>query len=100
MSWFVLISMALKALRRNKLRSGLTALGFIIGVSAAICVVAIGDGASAAVERAVTNIGANLVWVEAGDVNGNGVRTGSGATKSLTVDDFHAIEARSETRFA
>src|SRR5580765_987677 len=86
--------MAVKALGRNKMRSSLTALGIIIGVSAVICVVAIGEGASAAVERAITNIGANLVWVEAGGVNRNGVRTGSGATKSLTVDDFHAIEAR------
>ena len=94
MSLFLLMSMALKALRRNTLRSGLTALGIIIGVSAVICVVAIGEGASAAVERAIANIGANLVWVEAGGVNRNGVRTGSGATRSLTVDDFHAIEAR------
>jgi putative ABC transport system permease protein len=94
MSLFVLVSMALKALRRNTLRSGLTALGIIIGVSAVICVVAIGEGASAAVERAIANIGANLVWVEAGGVNRNGVRTGSGATKSLTIDDFHAIETR------
>jgi ABC-type antimicrobial peptide transport system permease subunit len=91
---FVLMSMALKALRRNKLRSGLTALGIIIGVTAVICVVVIGEGASAAVERAITNLGANLAWIEAGGVNRNGVRTGTGATKSLTVDDFHAIEAR------
>src|SRR5205809_8019614 len=94
MSPFVLVSMALKALRRNKMRSGLTALGIIIGVGAVICVVAVGEGASTAVERAIANIGANLVWVEAGGVNRNGVRTGSGATKSLTIDDFHAIEAR------
>src|SRR6478609_11059727 len=94
MSPFVLMSMAFKALRRNKLRSGLTALGIIIGVSAVICVVAIGEGASAAVERAITNIGANLVWIEAGGVNRNGVRTGSGATKSLTLGDYDAIKAR------
>jgi putative ABC transport system permease protein len=93
MSPLVLTLMALKALRRNKLRSGLTALGIIIGVSAVICVVAIGEGASAAVERAIANIGANLVWVEAGGVNRNGVRTGSGATKSLTLGDYDAIKA-------
>ena len=93
MSPFVLTLMAFTALRRNKLRSGLTALGIIIGVSAVICVVAIGEGASAAVERAIANIGANLVWVEAGGVNRNGVRTGSGATKSLTLGDYEAIRA-------
>jgi putative ABC transport system permease protein len=85
--------LALKALSQNKLRTGLTMLGIIIGVGAVICVVAIGEGASASVERAITNIGANLIWVEAGGVNRNGVRTGSGATKTLTLGDYEAIKA-------
>ncbi len=84
--------LALKALAQNKLRTGLTMLGIIIGVGAVICVVAIGEGAAASVERAITNIGANMVWVEAGGVNRNGVRIGSGATKTLTMADFEAIK--------
>src|SRR6516164_8604653 len=84
--------LALKALARNKLRSGLTLLGIIIGVGAVICVVAIGEGASASVERAITNLGANLIWVEAGGVNRNGVRTGAFGTKSLTLGDYEAIK--------
>ena len=83
--------LALKALAQNKLRTGLTMLGIIIGVGAVICVVAIGEGAAASVERAITNIGANMIWVEAGGVNRGGVRTGSGATKTLTLSDFEAI---------
>jgi len=75
MKLLLLPAMALKALARNKLRSSLTSLGIIIGVSAVICVVAIGDGASLTIERAIANIGANMVWVEAGGVNRNGVRT-------------------------
>src|SRR5437762_13905914 len=84
--------MALKALSRNKLRTGLTMLGIIIGVGAVICVIAIGEGASASVERAITNIGANMIWVEAGGVNRNGVRTGAFGTKTLTLADYEAIK--------
>src|SRR6516164_9533402 len=83
--------LALKALARNKLRSGLTLLGIIIGVGAVICVVAIGEGASASVERAITNLGANLIWVEAGGVNRAGVRTGIGGTRTLLLSDYDAI---------
>ena len=86
--------LALKALRQNMMRTALTMLGIIIGVGAVICVVAIGEGASASVERAITNIGANMIWVEAGGVNRGGVRTGSGGTKSLSVEDYAAIKER------
>jgi putative ABC transport system permease protein len=84
---------ALKALRQNALRTALTMLGIVIGVGAVICVVAIGEGASASVERAITNIGANMIWVEAGGVNRNGVRTGAFGTKTLTLTlgDYDAI---------
>jgi putative ABC transport system permease protein len=84
--------LALKALRQNAMRTGLTMLGIIIGVGAVICVVAIGEGAQASVERAITNIGANMIWIEAGGVNRAGVRTGAGGTKSLTLGDYEAIK--------
>src|SRR3954465_12376001 len=83
--------LALKALRQNALRTGLTMLGIIIGVGAVICVVAIGEGAQASVEHAITNIGANMIWVEAGGVNRSGVRTGAFGTKTLTLADYDAI---------
>src|SRR5437667_4031917 len=86
--------MALKALSLNKLRTGLTMLGIIIGVGAVICVVAIGEGASARVEQAITNIGANMIWIEAGGVNRNGVRTGAYGTTRLSVGDFEAVKER------
>ena len=89
---FLLIPLvALKALRQNMMRTALTMLGIVIGVGAVICVVAVGDGAQANVERAITNIGANMVWIEAGGVNRNGVRTGSGGTRSLTLGDYDAV---------
>ncbi len=76
------------------MRSALTALGIIIGVGAVICTVAIGDGASARVEQAITSIGANMIWIEAGGVNRGGVRTGSHGTKSLSLEDVRAIQER------
>src|SRR4030081_2350519 len=94
MNLWLIPRLALKALRQNILRTALTMLGIIIGVGAVICVVAIGEGAQASVERAITNIGANMVWIEAGGVNRGGVRTGTGGTKSLTVEDYQAIKDR------
>jgi putative ABC transport system permease protein len=92
MHLLMLPRLALKALRQNMLRSALTMLGIIIGVGAVICVVAIGEGAQASVERAITNIGANMIWVEAGGVNRNGVRTDAFGTKTLTLGDYEAIK--------
>src|SRR5439155_13599779 len=92
MNLFTIHRIALKALAQNKLRTGLTMLGIVIGVAAVICVVAIGEGASIRVEQAITNIGANMVWIEAGGVNRSGVRTGAYGTKTLTLEDVKAIE--------
>src|SRR5437667_5981469 len=92
MNLLMIPRLALKALRQNILRTGLTMLGIIIGVSAVICVVAIGEGASASVERAIKNIGANMIWVEAGGVNRQGVRTGAYGTKTLSLGDYDAIK--------
>src|SRR5438477_986057 len=94
MHLFMIPRLALKALHRNILRTALTMLGIIIGVGAVICVVAIGEGAQASVERAIINIGANMIWVEAGGVNRGGVRTGAFGTKTLTLGDYEAIKAQ------
>ena len=83
--------MAFRALARNKLRTTLTMLGIMIGIGAVICTVAIGEGGSSLVHEQLVGLGTNLVWIEAGGRNVNGVRTGNGATKSLTVDDAMAI---------
>ncbi len=83
---------ALRALARNKMRTALTMLGIIIGVAAVICTVAIGQGASERVQEAIRNLGSNLVWVEAGNRNVSGVRTGTRGTKSLTIGDARAIK--------
>ena len=92
MNLLMIPRLALKALRQNILRTALTMLGLIIGVGAVICVIAIGEGAEASVEQAITNIGAHMIWVEAGGVNRGGVRTGAYGTKTLTLGDYEAIK--------
>jgi putative ABC transport system permease protein len=87
------IIIALRALRRNKLRSILTALGIIIGVGAVIAMVSIGNGAKAQVEAQVANLGQNVVTVFAGSFTGGGMRGGWGSATTLSVDDALAIEA-------
>ena len=86
-----LLRVALRALRRNKMRSVLTMLGIIIGVGAVICSVAVGEGASNQVQEQIRSIGNNMIWIEAGGRQVNGVRTGAWGTKSLTLGDAKAI---------
>ena len=69
-------------------------LGIIIGVSAVIAMVSIGQGASASVQAQIESIGTNLLFVSAGAQNVGGVRSGTGdtGTNTLTVDDLQAIK--------
>ena len=82
---------ALKALARNKMRTALTMLGMIIGVSAVITLVALGSGAQARIEEQIKAGGTNMVTVQAGNFTAGGVRGGSGASASLKVEDVEAI---------
>jgi putative ABC transport system permease protein len=82
---------SVRAVLRHKLRSGLTTLGVTIGVAAVVLVVAVGEAGSSRVEAELQNLGDNLVWVEAGSRNVNGVRTGTHGTTSLTLDDADAL---------
>jgi putative ABC transport system permease protein len=78
--------MALRALRRNKMRTVLTMLGIIIGVAAVIAMVAIGNGATAQVEDQIASLGQNVVMVFAGSIMTAGVRTGWGNAPLRLVD--------------
>ncbi|HSS50766.1 MAG TPA: ABC transporter permease [Thermoanaerobaculia bacterium] len=86
-----LLPEALGAMASNKLRTGLTMLGITIGIAAVICTVAIGEGGSNRVREQFQGLGDNFIWVEAGSRNFQGVRTGSGNTKTLTMRDVQAI---------
>jgi len=85
------IFIALRALRRNVLRSVLTALGIIIGVAAVIATFSIGNGAKAQVEAQVASLGQNVITVFSGSFGGGGVRGGGGSAPTLTVEDYEGI---------
>jgi putative ABC transport system permease protein len=91
MSLFMTLVIAAKALRRNAMRTALTALGMIIGVAAVIVMMAIGNGARNTIETQIRSAGSNLVTVSAGAGGFGPVRAGQGATTTLTVDDAVAI---------
>jgi putative ABC transport system permease protein len=82
---------AFKALGRNKMRTGLTMLGMIIGVSAVITLVAMGNGAQLVIENQIKGAGTNMITVNAGNFTMGGARGGSGSATTLTVDDAEAI---------
>ena len=87
------LRVALRALRRNTMRSILTALGMIIGVGAVITMVSIGNGAKAQVEAQVASLGQNLITVMPGGFSSGGMRSGFGGAPTLTPEDAEAIVA-------
>jgi putative ABC transport system permease protein len=94
MPFTLVLRIALRALRRNTLRTVLSMLGISIGVGAFICSVAVGQGASQQIEEQIRSLGENFIWIEAGNRNVNGVRTGTHGTQSLTVRDAYALQAQ------
>jgi putative ABC transport system permease protein len=82
---------AYRALRRNKMRSVLTALGIIIGVGAVIAMVGIGNGAKAQVEAQIASLGQNVILIFSGSTTSSGIRTGWGGAGTLKIEDAEAI---------
>lgn len=95
MKWTVLVRPSLDALLRNRARSVLTVLGLSIGIAAVICVAAISGGAQSRIQHELDNLGDNLVWIEAGGRDVNGVAAGTHSTPTLTLEDAAAIRAQS-----
>jgi macrolide transport system ATP-binding/permease protein len=87
----MIISAAVQALVRNKMRSALTMLGVFIGVAALIAMVAVGKGANEAVRKQIASLGTNLFVVVPGASTSGGVRSGFGSASTLTVADAEAI---------
>src|SRR5690348_7269854 len=85
---------AVRALRRNVMRSALTCLGIVIGVSAVIAVMEIGQGSSIAIQQAVASLGANFVQVEPEAASSSGVNLGAGSFLTLAPQDCDAIRAQ------
>lgn len=88
-----LVASATRALQANPLRSALTALGVIIGVSSVVAMVALGSGAQQQVQNSINSLGSNLLIVVPGAAQAGGVRmaVGGGGRDSLTLSDVDAI---------
>src|ERR1051325_3727321 len=87
------LRVALRALGANKLRTTLTMLGIIIGVSAVIALMSIGRGAQAQVTTQIQSLGTNLLFIRPGATRDQGVRSGAGSAATLTLEDADAIAA-------
>src|SRR5471030_1616381 len=82
---------AVRALRRNKMRSILTMLCIIIGVGAVIAMVGVGNGAKARVEAQIATLGKNMILIFAGSLTSGGAKGGWGAAGTMKVQDAVAI---------
>ena len=91
MNFLRILQTALRALRRNVMRSILTTLGIIIGVAAVIAMMEIGNGSAAAIAKTISSMGANNVLVFPGMQQMGGVSFGSGSNITLTPQDADAI---------
>ena len=82
---------SLRGLANNKLRSGLTALGIIIGVTAVVSLMAIGRGAQEAITSRIRSLGTNLLFVSPGSSTTQGIGGGLGSAATLTLEDAYAL---------
>ncbi|MBI4285453.1 MAG: ABC transporter permease [Chloroflexi bacterium] len=89
--WFQLLSGAWVGLVSHKLRSFLTILGVVIGVSAVIALMSVGKGASASIISNIESLGSNLLFVRPGTPTDAGVRGAVGTSVTLTREDAEAI---------
>lgn len=82
---------ALRSLKVNKMRSILTSLGIIIGVSAVIIMLSVGEGAKWKISKDISSMGSNLLMVMSGSSTSGGVRLGGGTRPTLTMKDAETI---------
>ncbi len=86
------LKMAVVSLKINKMRSMLTSLGIIIGVSAVIIMLAVGTGAREKVQKDMESMGSNLLTIRSASAKAGGVRMGMGTRPTLTIKDAEAIK--------
>jgi macrolide transport system ATP-binding/permease protein len=86
------VRLGLKTLAANKVRTGLSMLGILIGVAAVVAMLALGQGAKRDIEARLAALGSNLLMLRQGAVRVGGVTIESGATTRLTLDDVSAIK--------
>ncbi len=88
------LRLAMGGVVANRLRSGLTMLGILIGVAAVILLVGVGNGASAAVQQQIEALGSNLLIIFPANAKSGGIQQGFGTASTLTMDDVRALADR------
>jgi putative ABC transport system permease protein len=92
MSWRDTFWTATEAVRTHRLRSALTMLGILIGITAVVLTVGIGQGAKAKVQDQINELGTNILVVSPGSTtNTSGVRGGFGSSSTLTLSDASTL---------
>ncbi|MDC8445003.1 MAG: ABC transporter permease [Nitrosomonas sp.] len=91
MNFATILGEALRALRMNRLRTGLTMLGMVIGVAAVVLMLSIGQGAQTKINQSIETMGSNLFIVLPGATSSGGLTFGSGSVRTLTINDSIAI---------
>lgn len=89
-----ILKIAVNSLKINKMRSALTSLGIIIGVSAVIIMLAVGTGAREKIAKDMDSMGSNLLMIRSASAKSGGVRMGMGTRPTLTLKDAQAIEKK------
>ena len=90
-----LVKAAFRSLGKNRMRSLLTSLGIIIGVTAVIVMVAIGQGSQKVIEEGISSLGTDLIIVFPGFSQAGGVSRGAGSFNRFTFDDIDNIKEES-----
>jgi putative ABC transport system permease protein len=91
MNIFESVRIAFRSLISNKMRSGLTMLGIMIGVMSVISMLSIGQGTQTAITNQINSIGSNLLYIRPGATQQGGVRTAEGSAATLTMGDVTAL---------
>lgn len=90
-----ILSMAIEALWSNKLRTGLTMLGVIIGITSVIAITSVGQGVQKATEQQIQALGTDVLQIFAGAARTGGISQGVGSSSTLTWEDAKAIQEQS-----
>ncbi len=94
MNFFDLVKESIDSIFHNKLRSGLTILGIVIGIAAVIIMVSLGQGAQKQIVQSIQNLGSNLISIFPGVIQpGRGfVATGRGTSQTLKLEDINVLK--------
>ena len=89
-----IFSIAIRAVKANKMRSMLTSLGIIIGVAAVIVMLSVGNGAQISIQNEMKTMGSNLIIIRSGVATSSGARSGHGSKPTMKKSDGDAIQEK------